>query len=84
MALELMCNEMVRQVKLQGATQEQTAAYLSAWQFAVNHSGEPLPCPLCYMQGQIARLKPISEDDETASVRCARCHTEFEFASQSK
>jgi RecJ-like exonuclease len=80
-ALELMCDEMVRQIKVRSGTEEKVAAYLAQWADAIQHSGRPLPCPSCFMKGEIQRLKPISEIDGAAVVRCEHCRESFEFDS---
>lgn len=81
MALELMSEEMVRQLRGQSATETQVAGYLNEWNDAIMHSGKPLPCPLCYLKGEIRRLKPISEVHGVAVVRCEFCHEAFEYKS---
>lgn len=81
MALELMRDEMLRQIKAQSGTDAQAAAYLAEWRDAIEHSGKPLPCPSCYMKGEIQRLKPISEEHGVAIVRCEHCRETFEFDS---
>ena len=81
MALELMRDEMVRQIKAQSATEVQIAAYLTDWNDAIENNGKPLPCPLCHLKGEIRRLKPISEEHGVAVIRCEHCHEKFEFDS---
>lgn len=81
MALELMRDEMIRQIRAHSATEAQVVAYLANWNDAIAHSGKPLPCPLCYLKGEICRLKPISEEHGVAVVRCACCSEKIEFYS---
>lgn len=81
MALELMREEMVHQLKVRLATEAQVAAYLTVWNEAIEHSGKPLPCPLCYLKVEIQRLNSISEENGVALVRCAHCRETFEFES---
>jgi hypothetical protein len=81
MALEFMRDEMVRQIKERSATEGQVANYLADWNDAMKHSGKPLPCPLCYLKGEIQRLKSISEEHGLAVVRCEPCREKFEFES---
>lgn len=81
MALELMRDEMVRQIKNRSATEAQVAAYLADWDDAIEHSGKPLPCPSCHLKGEARRLKPISEEHGIAVVRCEHCRETFEFES---
>lgn len=81
MALELMLNRMIHQIKAQGATETQVAAYLTDWNNALEHIGKPLPCPLCHLKGESRRLKPISEERGRTVVRCECCRESFEFDS---
>jgi hypothetical protein len=83
MALESMRDEMIRQIKARMATEEQVSSYLAEWYSAIDHTGKPLPCPLCYVNGEIKRLKAISEQKGIAVVRCEQCHVNFEFESPS-
>lgn len=43
MALELMRDEMFRQIKNRSATEAQVAAYFADWDDAIEDSGRPLP-----------------------------------------
>ena len=81
MALEYMRDEMLRQIKAQLGSEAQVAAYHSAWNDAILNSGKPLPCPSCYMKGDIRRLKPISEEHGIAVVRCEHCRETIEIDS---
>ena len=81
MAHEFMRDEMLRQLNANHATEAEEIAYLVEWNSAINNCGLPLPCPLCYLNGEIQRLKPISESNGTAVVRCTQCRTKIEFAS---
>lgn len=81
MGLELMRDEMVCQISARSATDTQVAAYLAGWNDAIEDSGKPLPCPSCYMEGEIRRLKSISDEGGVTIVRCEHCHQIFEFES---
>lgn len=81
MALELMREEMVRQIRARSATDAHAAAYLTVWNDAILHSGKPLPCPACYLNGETRRLKPLREEHGIATVRCEHCREIFEFHS---
>jgi hypothetical protein len=81
MPLELMRDEMCRQIRLRSGSAETLLAYRVAWDDAVSNSGKPLPCPACFISGDISRLKPISEKDGIAVVRCKSCRATFEYES---
>jgi len=78
---EFMRDEMLCQLDENHATEAQKVACLAEWNRAVNNCGLPLPCPLCYLKGEIKRLKPISELNGIAVVRCTHCRYKFEYAS---
>jgi len=84
MALEFMRDEMLRQLKANAATESQIAEYLAEWKVAMIHTGKPLPCPSCFMNGEINRLKAMSEKDGIAVVRCEQCRAYFKFESPSE
>ena len=81
MALELMRDEMIRQLKEQSATQAQMAEHELRWKHAMTHPGEPLPCPLCFLAGETNRLRAISEESGLGIVRCEYCRNEFQYKS---
>ena len=81
MGLELMRDEMVCQISARSATDTQVAAYLADWNDAIKDSGKPLPCPSCYLKGEIRRLKSISDARGVAIVRCEHCRETLEFES---
>lgn len=79
MALERMHDEMIHQLRQKAATQTQVADYETRWNHAMSHSGEPLPCPSCFLNGQIRRLKSVSEEAGVGVVRCEQCRDTFEY-----
>lgn len=81
MPLELMREEMVRQLNERSATKSEVGEYVAVWEDAIKHSGKPLPCPLCFLKRQIRRLKSISEENGVALVRCEHCRESFEYES---
>ncbi len=81
MALECMRDEMLRQIKKRSGSEAQVIAYRAAWNDAMVNSEKPLPCPSCFIEGNIHRLKSISEERSTGVVRCEHCRATFEFDS---
>lgn len=81
MALEGMRDEMIRQLMEQSATQAQVADYEARWNHAMGHPGEPLPCPLCFLRGEIRRLKSINDEGGVGVTRCEHCRETFEYES---
>lgn len=79
MPLELMRDEMVRQLNAQSATEIQIAKYLTDWNNAIEDKGKPLPCPSCYLKGGIQRLKSISDEGGVGIVKCEHCREKFEY-----
>lgn len=79
MALEGAHDEMIRQLREKSATQAQISDYEARWTHAMAHTGEPLPCPLCFLRGQTRRLKSISDEGGVGIVRCEHCRETFEY-----
>lgn len=79
MALEGMHDEVIRQLTNKSATQAQIAEYDACWSRAMAHNGEPLPCPLCFLQGQVRRLKSISDEGGVGVARCEHFRETFEY-----
>ncbi|CAG9932221.1 conserved protein of unknown function [Candidatus Nitrotoga arctica] len=79
MSLEFMLQEMLQQIYCRGGSEFVVEAYLIAWRSAIANFESPLPCPLCFMKGQIQRLNFLDDDSGVGSVRCARCRQYFLF-----
>ena len=79
MALEEMRDEMIRRLHERSATQVQITVYEEQWKEAMRHSGKPLPCPLCFLNGRTCRLKSISDVEDVGITKCEDCRTIFEF-----
>src|ERR1700761_7559446 len=75
MTLEAMHQAMENELTSQGAPGEKVAAYDAAWKHATATPGrdKPLPCPLCFMQGEISVLSLLPDDGDHAQATCATC-----------
>jgi hypothetical protein len=63
-----------------GARPTAIYAYLSRCDGALETDGAaPLPCPDCYVRGEVARLQRIPSPAGVGIVRCPSCRAEFEF-----
>jgi hypothetical protein len=80
MPLDGMREEMIRQLEEQSATPAQIADYQTRWNHAMTHPGEPLPCPLCFLGGEMRRLRSISDEGGVGVARCEHCRETFEYA----
>ena len=81
MALKFKLVEMLRQIRAHGATEAQVDAYLTEWNSAIEHSGQPLPCPICFLKGEIQRINSIDDESGVSKVRCVCCRQYFVFDS---
>ena len=81
MALEFMHNEMQRQLKEKSASNGTIEKYEFVWSSAMRNSNLPIPCPLCFIQGGVARLKPLRDEKKISSARCESCKSKFEWSS---
>ena len=82
MALELMRDEMLRQLKARSATEFQISEYVNDWNIGIEQMGKPLPCPSCYLRGDIRRLKSISDENGVGIARCEHCREKFTYQNQ--
>lgn len=79
MLIESMLKAMVHEIRVQGGTEEQIDAYLDDWLFTFEDSRNPLPCPSCYLIGEIAQLDHLDDTDGVSKVRCTNCRTFFQL-----
>ena len=80
MALEYMHDELLRQLKSYGATNEQVDAWEAQWRAAVASAGDPLPCPKCFYGGLVTgHLQALHAEPKRARSKCAICKTYFEY-----
>ena len=79
MALEGMRDEMIRQLRERSATQAQLADYKARWNEAMTHTGQALPCPLCFLRGETRRLKSISDEGGVGVARCEHCRETYKY-----
>jgi len=80
MALEAMRAALRARLDELGAQDPQKAAWLALWDEARARPGEPLPCPVCFVQlNQVSRLVALRHVGELARARCEVCRTEFEW-----
>lgn len=81
MALEFMHNEMIRQLNKISAPQETIDKYDGVWAAAMRNNALPIPCPPCFIAGNVSRLSPLRDDRGISSARCDHCRTKFEWRS---
>ena len=79
MALEALHHELLSFLKNEGATAFLINAWESAWYSAVALPGEPLPCPVCFLDGRVECLVPLLSVRDLGTARCEACKTKFEF-----
>ena len=79
MALENMHDEMLRQLKKSAASNETIDKYESVWTSAMRNSGLPIPCPSCFIKGDVFRLSPLKDEGDISAARCVDCKTKFEW-----
>lgn len=70
MALEFMHKEMQRQLKEKSESNETIEKYEIIWSSAMRNNNHPIPCPLCFIQGSVTRLKPLRDEINISSARC--------------
>lgn len=81
MALELMFDEMLRQLHSNSSSEMQVEEYKVLWNSAVASAGDPLPCPICFLAGKISRVIAIEEKNGISTVRCKSCRQTFHHPS---
>lgn len=80
MALENLKLELLRFLKEEGALQLAVEAWASAWYNATLFPEErKLPCPACFLNGEVRPLRPLAASGKVGAVRCEHCRTRFEF-----
>jgi len=80
MTLNLLRDTMRRHLLHKGASRLATHTYLSRWDGALEADGAvPLPCPDCYVDGAVSRLRRIASPAGVGILRCPTCSAEFEF-----
>lgn len=61
-------------------TDSQLGDWSKLYDKAKNSCGDPLPCPLCYIQfNLIERLKAEIEEKQTGTVKCKKCKNIFKY-----
>lgn len=81
MALENMYVVMLRWFQEKSASSEIIDRYHAAWVKAMQNSGEPLPCPSCFVDGTISRLSPLPDSHGMSAAKCIFCKSKFEWPS---
>ncbi|MDB5803677.1 MAG: hypothetical protein JWN73_999 [Betaproteobacteria bacterium] len=80
MAIELLYQAMDEVLQARQATPEQRSAYSVKFGEAAWSAGTALPCPLCFLEGVHARLRPLPKPNGPRRTVCVdRCHTEFSW-----
>jgi hypothetical protein len=81
MALEFMHKAMLNQLQKNHASLDSVEKYEVVWASAMRNSGLPIPCPSCFVLGEISRLKPLPDQKGLSSARCLSCKTKFDWPS---
>ena len=79
MALEAMQEEMLQHLRDKGADAQWLDEYIEVWTDALDHLGAPLPCPSCFLDGEIGHLNLLPTENGVGRARCERCYTLFAF-----
>lgn len=79
MARESLRLELLRFLKQEGALPPFIEDWAVAWYRATLLPDEPLPCPACFLEGEMRRLRPADGFEKLGAVECEYCHTRFEF-----
>lgn len=79
MSIESMLKAMVHEIRVLGGTEDQVDAYLTDWTMATEDSANSLPCPSCYLIGEIKQLNHLDDTDGISKVRCTCCRKLFQF-----
>jgi hypothetical protein len=80
MTLNLLRETMCRHLRQRGARREAIDTYLSRCDAALAaDNAAPLPCPDCYVDGEVSRLQRIRSPAGVGIVRCVSCGAEFRF-----
>jgi hypothetical protein len=71
---------MIEWLKQHAAPAGQIDAYELAWSIAMKDSGAVIPCPRCFLVGQLSGLNPrtLAQPGRGASS-CEVCKTRFEY-----
>lgn len=79
MALDMLRLELLRYLKERGAVQEMIDAWALCWHNATAFPEEPFPCPQCFLEDRVERLRPLPNLTHIGAVRCDHCRQVFEF-----
>lgn len=80
MALERMHDVLHARLLADGATPPQEVAWQKLWDSALDRTGEPLPCPACFVAtGQPSRVSPRNNVGGMAAARCDVCKADFQW-----
>ena len=80
MALERMHDVLRARLLADGATPSQEVAWQKLWDLARDKSGEPIPCPACFVAtGQANRVSPRDNVGTMAVGRCDVCKAVFQW-----
>ena len=80
MTLKLLRETVRTHLLEKGTSIRSVNAYLSKWDDALEaHGSGPLPCPDCYVGGDVSPLQRIPSPAGVGIVRCPSCCAEFEF-----
>jgi hypothetical protein len=80
MTLRLLQDTVRRHLNDRGASPDAVETYLARWDAALEtDSGAPLPCPDCYMEGSVVRLRRLPSPAGVGILQCPSCSATMEF-----
>ncbi len=80
MTLKLLQDTMRARLLKKGASSNAVETYFSRWDVALHaDSAAPLPCPDCYVDGDVSLLRRLPSPAGVGIVECPTCTATFEF-----
>jgi hypothetical protein len=80
MTLKLLQDTMRARLLKKGAASDSVETYFSRWDVALHaDSAAPLPCPDCYVEGEVSLLRRVPSPAGVGIVECPACAAAFEF-----
>ncbi len=59
MTLKYLLVELLQQIRFNSTTESQVDAYLAEWNMTNKRPSMPIPCPLCFLEGEAQRLNHL-------------------------
>jgi hypothetical protein len=80
MPLKLLQETVRMRLLKKGAAPEAVEKYFSRWEVALDtDNAPPLPCPDCYLVGEVSLLRRVPSPAGVGVVECPACAASFEF-----